>query len=379
MTWAMAPLEVSNGSVLVRTLRHSDIESVIKAIHDPEGWSGRIWGIDTAEKIREMLVDQLESHTQGECHPFVYFVGDEVAGISRFLHIAPARKTLEVGGTCVAPKWRRTCVNTEVKSLLFKHAFENLNVIRVELRVDCMNYVSQMNVLRLGAKFEGKIRHWQIRKSGELPDGMLYSITNKEWPEVQERLRRLRFRELLEMPFLPAQLETPDLKLSLFQLSDAGELLDLVRRNQESLVESFPQTAVLDTIKATNAYIAERAHLAAAGITFCYGVRLKRNRRLMAQFQIKNVNWKNLSAEMGYFVDSEFRRQGFASQMIKTAVEELTQKGFKRITLRSVITNKASIGLALKLGFIQEGILKSEFVTGTGEWVDSVLFSKTPI
>lgn len=358
-------------------MTQNDIEAIVEAIHDPLGWSGRMWGIDTPEKIRDMLKKQIESQARGECNPFVYFVEGQVVGITRYHSLFPGRKALEIGGTCISPKWRRTFVNTEVKSLLFKYAFEKLGAVRVELRVDCINYTSQMNVLRLGATFKGVIRHWQIRVNGDLPSGMLYCLTNTDWPMIKERLYALQSRQIPSSKFLPYNLETDTLSLRIHQLPDSNELLELARRNRTSLIESFPQSAAMESIEQAQAYIAERAHWAASGNAFHYGIRNKKTHQLIGQFQIKHINWTSKSAELGYFVDSDFRRKGITTSLINLAIDELFEKRlFRRLTVRAVTTNVPSIKLAEKLGFIKEGVLRSEFTTGTGETVDNILFSK---
>lgn len=377
MTWATEPLCLTTDKVTVRTITKNDIEDIVEAIHDPTGWSGRMWGIDTPEKIRDMLQKQIAAQLKGECNALVYLVEGKVAGITRYHSLFPNRKALEIGGTCIAPQWRRTFVNTEVKNLLLAYAFENLGAVRVELRVDRINYVSQMNVLRLGAAFEGVIRHWQIRKNGDLPDGMLYCITNKDWPTVKERLGALRNRQTPQTPFLPWNLETQDLRLSVGRLADADEFLELTQKNKKSLIESFPQSAALETLEQAHSYIAERVHWAAGGTAFYYAVRHKKNDQLIGQLHIKQINWNSLSAELGYFVDTEYRRQGAASQLIEMTIEELfAKRGFRRLTLRVLTTNHAGIKLAEKLAFQREGILRAEFTTGTGEIADIVLFSK---
>jgi RimJ/RimL family protein N-acetyltransferase len=350
MIWATEPLELSSGKIYIRSLRESDFETIAGAIHDPNGWSGQKWGLDTPEKIQEMLKSHLEAHAKGECSPFVYFVGDDVAGISRYLHLAPNRKTLEIGGTCVAPKWRRTFVNTEVKRLLLGHAFENLDAVRVELRVDCLNYVSQMNVLRLGAGFEGKIRHWQVRKNAEIPDGMLYSITNKEWPSVKHRLDLLRSGQQPRQTSLPHMIKPPRLTMRLNKLHDAQPLLELVQRNSKCLIETFRHTAALNSSEDAKAYIAEKSHSASANSAFYYGVWKCDSDTLIGQLQIKNINWKSNSAELGYFLDLECRRQGFCFEMLKGALAELfDRQKLRRITLRILPNNEPSIQLAKNL------------------------------
>ncbi len=355
MSWATEPLELSSGRVSVRTLSSDYIDRIIEAIHDPKGWSGRMWGIDTHEKICDMLHRQIKEHEKGECHPFVYFVDGSVAGITRYHSIFPGRKALEIGGTCVAPKWRRTFVNTDVKKILLTYAFEKLDVVRVELRVDCLNYTSQMNVLRLGASFEGKIRHWQIRGNGDLPDGMLYSITNKEWPVVKSRLTALQNHERPGTPFLPWELKSKNLRMNVYKLSDSTDFFDLVVRNRKSLLESFPHSASFETLEQVHSFIAEKVHLASSGSAFYYVVRDSSNNKMIGQLQIKLINWKLRSAELGYFIDEEYRRQGLTSQMVDVALNELfTRHNFNRITLRCITTNEASIKLAEKFSFQKE-------------------------
>lgn len=371
--WATEPLNLSSGNIRVRTLQESDIDAVAEAVSDPTGWSGTQWDWNSLEKTRAALETQLAAHERGETHPFVYFVGNEVAGFSRYLNLAPGRKALEIGTTCVAPRWRRTFVNTEVKYLLLEHAFERIGAVRVELRVDCLNYTSQMNVLRLGASFEGKIRNWQVRKDGSLPDGMLYSITNKEWPAVKERLGYLRQRKMPPSRFLSFESESERIRFRQFRLPDAEQLLRLVRDNHGDLVEGFPGTSRIESLLTAQSYIAEKAHSANSGSEFFYGAWTMASNELIGQIGIKQVDWKSRSADIGYFVDQPFRRKGIGEEMVRRAIDELWEShGFKRVTLRIIPNNIASLGLAYKLGFQKEGILKSAFLTGTGKWEDVV-------
>ena len=78
--------------------------------------------------------------------------------------------------------------NPECKFLLLKHAFEDWRAVRVELGTDSNNAHSQRAILKLGAKFEGKLRNYGIRPDGTVRDSMLYSIIDKEWPKVKSKL-----------------------------------------------------------------------------------------------------------------------------------------------------------------------------------------------
>ena len=79
-------------------------------------------------------------------------------------------------------------MNPECKFLLLKRAFEDWGAVRVELGTDSNNVHSQRAILKLGAKFEGRLRNYGIRPEGKARDAMLYSIIDREWSEVKSKL-----------------------------------------------------------------------------------------------------------------------------------------------------------------------------------------------
>jgi len=101
------------------------------------------------------------------------------------MRLEPSNKSLEIGGTWVAPKWRKSFVNTEVKFLLLQYCFETLSAERVEFRVDGRNIESQRAVLRIGAKLEGRLRTRQLYPDGVARDGLLFSVIRPEWSNVK--------------------------------------------------------------------------------------------------------------------------------------------------------------------------------------------------
>jgi len=82
------------------------------------------------------------------------------------------------------------CGQSRMKFLLLRHAFEDWRAIRMQLKTDVNNLHSQNAILKLGAKFEGRLRNHRFRKDGSVRDTMLYSITSYEWPVVKENLLR---------------------------------------------------------------------------------------------------------------------------------------------------------------------------------------------
>lgn len=378
MIWGTEPFVIQDENLTIRPYDENDCENIVAAIHDPNGFFAKFWDVDNPEKIRQMLSRLMSAHEMGKCNPFVYLIDNEVAGISRFLNIEPQYKSLEIGGTWVANKWKRSFVNTKVKLNLLRYAFSQLKAERVEFRVNSKNYTSQMAVLRLGASFEGKLRRRQIHPNGEASDGHVYSIISPEWPQIEERLKLLISRKPVFAPHLPFEIETQRLRLKIYSLCDACEFLEMVTPNRKDLQESFPQTANLKSLEETQAYFAERAHQAHSGHSFFYGVWNKQTNRQIGQLQIKNIDWKTRSADIGYFIESPSRMKGYATEMVQKAVDELALRKFNRTFVRILEDNKASKRFAEKLGFKYEGLQRLSFLTGDNQLRAVEFYSRSP-
>lgn len=113
-----------------------------------------------------------------------------VVGTSSYLGVSVTDARLEVGSTAYAPAVWGSAVNPETKLLLLGHAFETLNVGRVQLKTDVRNLRSQEAIARLGARYEGTLRRYQRRADGSMRDTVMFSVTAEEWPDVCDRLRK---------------------------------------------------------------------------------------------------------------------------------------------------------------------------------------------
>jgi RimJ/RimL family protein N-acetyltransferase len=106
----------------------------------------------------------------------------------------PNPDATEVGYTWYTRSAIRTAANTEAKLLMFTHAFEVWNALRVCLHTDSRNLRSQAAMERLGCKREGLLRAHRMAADGTSRDSVRFSIIAAEWPEakqhITERLRR---------------------------------------------------------------------------------------------------------------------------------------------------------------------------------------------
>ena len=158
----------------------------------PDLWRWTIDRLATDQDLRRWLDATLEEQADGHSIPFatVECASGRVVGSTRFGHLDPDNRHVEIGWTWIAPAWQRTSVNTEAKYLMLRHAFEVWACHRVELKTDVLNVRSRRAIERLGAKEEGVFRKYQRSQGGRMRDTVMYSILDSEWPDVKSGLER---------------------------------------------------------------------------------------------------------------------------------------------------------------------------------------------
>ena len=142
-----------------------DIWAMYSTSYDPEHFD---------DSIEALIVDP---HNR----LFVLFEGDELAGMSAYLALYPARQTLEIGSTYYRPHVRGTGFNRRVKAMMLERAFA-CGFRRVKFCVDIRNQRSQAAMKKLGAVREGVLRADRITWTGHVRDTVLFAILKDEWP-----------------------------------------------------------------------------------------------------------------------------------------------------------------------------------------------------
>jgi ribosomal-protein-alanine N-acetyltransferase len=142
----------------------------------PAGFTALIRWLNSAPGYLPFAIQETESQ--------------QIVGVTAYLDIRPEHRGLEVGFTWITPSRQRTKVNPESKYLLFKHAFEDQQALRVQLKTDLRNTQSQRAMEKLGAMREGVLRKHMIRPDGYVRDTVMYSITCDEWPALRQNLEQ---------------------------------------------------------------------------------------------------------------------------------------------------------------------------------------------
>jgi len=184
-------------TVLLSPMRESHVEALCRIGLDPAVTRFLPHPISTAEQMAEFVRAALAAREARTAIPFVTVVKaaegsrPTIAGTTRFLSIEAPHRRMEIGGTWIGLAWQRTRVNTEAKYLMLRHAFEELECLRVEFKTDSLNTRSRAALLRIGAVPEGIFTNHVITAEGRIRHSVYFRITSEEWPGVRRHLEEL--------------------------------------------------------------------------------------------------------------------------------------------------------------------------------------------
>jgi len=179
--------------------RHARLEP-LAARHAPDlhrvGQAPEVWRylprpeLAAVADAEAWIAQTLKLAAGGSQLPFaiVHRASGRAVGSTRFMDIRRRDRALEIGWTWLGVEFQRTALNTECKYLLLRHAFEELGAVRVQLKTDARNERSQRAIERIGAVREGVLRQHMILWDGFVRDSVYYSVVDREWPAVKQRL-----------------------------------------------------------------------------------------------------------------------------------------------------------------------------------------------
>jgi N-acetyltransferase len=185
-----APVTLEGRLVRLEPLSPVHKEGLCEATKDGELWHLVVTLVPHPDEIDAFLNDARQSHEAGDGLTFatVDRISGRVAGSTRFMKAHVPHRRVEIGFTFLGRSWQRSGLNIEAKLLMLTHAFDTLEMNRVELLTDYLNETSRHAILRLGAKEEGVLRSHMIMRDGRVRDSVVYSIIRSEWPGARQHL-----------------------------------------------------------------------------------------------------------------------------------------------------------------------------------------------
>lgn len=188
-----APVTLTGNKLQLKPASLEHLNDLSENLLHPNSWHGQHWGIQTKTDIEKIILERAVWARQekvGNCFAMIERATGKAVGMSNFMNFNRRHKYLEIGATWIGHAYHKTFVNTEAKLLMLTYAFETIGVVRVEFRVDSLNFNSQRAVLRLGAKFEGELRQTALLPDGRKRDYRIYSVLDSEWPSCKQTLQQ---------------------------------------------------------------------------------------------------------------------------------------------------------------------------------------------
>ncbi|MGE7885636.1 GNAT family N-acetyltransferase [Bacillus sp. NPDC094077] len=184
-------MKIVNDRAMLRLMHVNDVASLFTIVEgNKEIWMYLIAKMDSYQDMEQYVQVAIKGFEGGTDLPFVVVdqKTNETVGSTRLYSISNDNKTVELGQTWYHPSVHRTSINTECKYMLLQYAFEELQMLRVQIKTDLRNEKAQRAIERLGAVKEGVLRNERQLPNGYIRDAVVYSIIAIEWPVIKEQL-----------------------------------------------------------------------------------------------------------------------------------------------------------------------------------------------
>lgn len=179
------PLE--GNKIRLEVLNESHHEGLYKAAQDE-----RIWGYIGTKAYGEQFHPWFDKalHKPNQLSFAVrHLIDEKIIGSTRFYDIDLDHQRLAIGHTWYVPEVWGGYVNTECKLLLIQFAFEEMQINRIEFKIDARNARSHAAIKKLGATQEGVLRQHMILADGFVRDTVVLSIIKSDWSQVKKILQ----------------------------------------------------------------------------------------------------------------------------------------------------------------------------------------------
>ncbi|MEU9210201.1 GNAT family protein [Streptomyces sp. NPDC048415] len=198
MGFQMVAPVLEGALVRLEPLEHRHAADLAVAAEEDRGSYEFTW-VPRADEVGDYIDAQLGRAATGRLAPYaqVSVSSGRAVGATSFWEprswlTDDQLDAVEVGFTWLASSAQGTGLNAEAKLLLFRHAFEEWGVARIDLKTDARNSRSRAAIQSAGARFEGVLRNWSRSwapgEQGRLRDSAIFSVTAEEWPECEVRL-----------------------------------------------------------------------------------------------------------------------------------------------------------------------------------------------
>jgi len=349
--------ELRTDRLLLRPFRSGDVDDVFAYASNPE-WSRYLPVPDpyTRRHAEEFVARCILVDGERRFEWAVVHEGRVSGGLSLTIH-RPG--VAELGYSIARPLWGQGLV-TEAARAVTAHAFEELDLVRVQASADIRNAASWRVMEKLGMERIG-VAHRDRLVGAERVDSVSYELVRDDWSPSEEQAAQQ-----------PAEASTPELHtarllLRPFRMAD----VDAVFANA-----SDPEWGRYIQVPAP--YTARDAEEFVARLVLTDP---KDNLRWAVVHEGRVAGNVDLTpgpegvAELGYALARPLWGQGLATEAATAALAYgFESLNLVRIFAYAVSTNAASLRVLEKLGMRPEGVLRRHRLI-RGEYVDDAFYS----
>lgn len=178
------PVTLQRGALRLEPMVEADVAELVTLAERNRDELAFMNGPLRPDWYRHALAEQRE----GRAVVFSVRMAERLIGTTRFADFVGSLPAAELGWTWLDRAEHGTGLNASIKYLLLRHAFEEWQLVRLQLKTAASNLRSQRAIEKLGAQREGLLRNHRRLADGRLDDTILYSITDRDWPQVRQRL-----------------------------------------------------------------------------------------------------------------------------------------------------------------------------------------------
>ncbi|MDU6447628.1 MAG: GNAT family protein [Staphylococcus epidermidis] len=164
-----------------------------------------------------------------------------------------------------------------------------------------------------------------------------------------------------------------NIKLKILEEREAEQLFKLVDSNRDYLAEFLPFVEHTKKVEDSKNFIHRALQQFARGDGFHCGIWF--NNELIGVIGLHYLDLVNQKTSIGYYLAEDFQNKGIMTKCTQALIRYVYEVyDINRIEIRMSTKNKKSRAIPIRLGFTQEGILRSNERL-QGEFSDSYVFS----
>jgi ribosomal-protein-serine acetyltransferase len=162
----------------------------------------------------------------------------------------------------------------------------------------------------------------------------------------------IKFRNKLKGKRLILKRTRPTLKM-------AKLMFKVIDENRKHLEPWFSWPKSIQKVEDSLKYLFDKEEKTKKREKVEYGLFI--NKEYIGNISIFNINEKNKSAEIGYWLSSFYTRKGYMTEAVKIIEKEAFERlELNRIQIKCDERNKASAGVAKKCGYKYEGKFRED-------------------